>query len=108
VENRLTVAPLVEEFADMSQNYLSAYEDTACPQTTRRPRFEDIQKALEDRWIPRQRQILGAKYPPARCPRDDHSRRLRLKAEHRSPSPMTVESRNPRLSCGCFLKPEPS
>ncbi len=63
VENRLTVAPLVEEFADMSQNYLSAYEDICLPGGNQKTRFEDIQKALEDRWIPRQRQILGSKYP---------------------------------------------
>ncbi len=63
VENRFTVAPLVEEFADVGQNYLNAYEDICLPGGGQRTRFEDIRKELEDRFIPRQRQILGAKYP---------------------------------------------
>ena len=63
VENRMTVAPLVEEFPDVGLNYLAAWQDICLPGATQKTRFEDIQKALEDRWIPRQRQILGAKYP---------------------------------------------
>ncbi|MDQ3000808.1 MAG: extracellular solute-binding protein [Fibrobacterota bacterium] len=63
VENRFTVAPLVEEFTDMGLNYLNAYRDICLPGAGQKTRFEDIQKALEERYIPRQRQILGAKYP---------------------------------------------
>jgi hypothetical protein len=63
VENRFTVSPMVEEFTEMGLNYLGAYEELCLPGATQKTRFEDIQKALEDRYIPRQRQILGAKYP---------------------------------------------
>ena len=37
--------------------------ESSLPGAGQKTRFEDIQKALEDRYIPRQRQILGAKYP---------------------------------------------
>ncbi len=63
VENRFTVAPLIEEYADMGQNYVNAFQEICLPGAGQKTRFEDIQKALEDRYIPRQRQILGAKYP---------------------------------------------
>lgn len=63
VENRFTVAPLVEEFADIGKNYLSAYQDICLPGSGQKTRFEDIRKALEASYIPRQRQILGGKYP---------------------------------------------
>jgi ABC-type glycerol-3-phosphate transport system substrate-binding protein len=63
VENRFTVAPLVEEFADMGRNYLEAYQEICLPGAGQRTKFEDIQKALEDRYVPRQRRILGEKYP---------------------------------------------
>jgi ABC-type glycerol-3-phosphate transport system substrate-binding protein len=63
VENRFTVAPLVEEFADMGRNYLEAYQEICLPGAGQRTKFEDIQKALEERYIPRQRRILGERYP---------------------------------------------
>jgi ABC-type glycerol-3-phosphate transport system substrate-binding protein len=63
VENRFTVAPLVEEFTDIGRNYLNAYQEICLPGGGQKTRYEDIQKALEDTYIPRQRQILGAKYP---------------------------------------------
>lgn len=63
VENRFTVAPLLEEFADVGQNYLNAYQDICLPGAGQKTGFEDIRKALEDRYIPREREILGAKYP---------------------------------------------
>ena len=63
VENRLTVAPLVEEYPEVARNYLAAYEEICLPGPGQKTRYEDVRKALEDRWVPRQRQILGAKYP---------------------------------------------
>lgn len=63
VENRFTLAPLVEEFPEMGRNYLDAFQDLCLPGSGQKTRFEDIQKALEDRYIPRQKQILGPKYP---------------------------------------------
>ncbi|MDB5106037.1 MAG: hypothetical protein JWP91_3726 [Fibrobacteres bacterium] len=63
VENRFTVVPLIEEFTDLGQNYLNAYQEICLPGSGQKTRFEDIQKALEERYIPRQRQILGPKYP---------------------------------------------
>lgn len=63
VENRTTVAPLIEEFPEVGRNYLAAWQDICLPGTNQKTRFEDIQKALEERWIPKQRQILGARYP---------------------------------------------
>jgi ABC-type glycerol-3-phosphate transport system substrate-binding protein len=63
VENRLTTAPLVEEFPEVARNYQEAYEEICLPGPGQKTRYEDVRKALEDRWIPRQRQILGAKYP---------------------------------------------
>jgi ABC-type glycerol-3-phosphate transport system substrate-binding protein len=63
VENRFTVHPLVEEFTDISNNYSEAYQELCLPGSTQKTRFEDIQKALEERYIPRQKQVLGPKYP---------------------------------------------
>ncbi|HKP97224.1 MAG TPA: extracellular solute-binding protein [Fibrobacteria bacterium] len=63
VENRFTVAPLVEEFAEIGRNYLNAYQEICLPGTSQETRFEYIRKILEERFIPRQREILGAKYP---------------------------------------------
>ncbi len=63
VENRFTVVPLVEEFTDISRNYADAYQELCLPGNGQRTRFEDVQKSLEERYIPREKQILGAKYP---------------------------------------------
>ncbi|MEO7425419.1 MAG: extracellular solute-binding protein [Fibrobacteria bacterium] len=63
VENRFTLAPMVEEFSEIGGNYADAYREICLPGDGQKTRFEDIQKTLEDRFIPRQRQILGAKYP---------------------------------------------
>ncbi len=63
VENRLTTAPLVEEYPEVARNYREAYEEICLPGPGQKTRYEDVRKALEDRWIPRQRQILGSKYP---------------------------------------------
>jgi ABC-type glycerol-3-phosphate transport system substrate-binding protein len=63
VENRLTTAPLVAEFPEVARNYQEAYTDICLPGPGQKTRYEDVRKALEDRWVPRQRQILGAKYP---------------------------------------------
>jgi ABC-type glycerol-3-phosphate transport system substrate-binding protein len=63
VENRLTTAPLVEEFPAVARNYQAAYEDICLPGPGQKTRYEDVRKALEERWVPRQRQILGNKYP---------------------------------------------
>lgn len=63
VENRFTVVPLIEEFTDLGANYLAAYGEICMPGALQKTRFEDIRKSLDERYIPRQRQILGAKYP---------------------------------------------
>ena len=63
VENRYTVVPLIEEFTDLGLNYLAAYGEICMPGALQKTRYEDIRKSLEERYIPRQRQILGAKYP---------------------------------------------
>lgn len=63
VENRLTTAPLLEEFPEVARNYREAYEEICLPGPGQKIRYEDVRKALEDRWVPRQRQILGEKYP---------------------------------------------
>jgi hypothetical protein len=63
VENRYTVAPLVEEFTELGKNYLEAYQEICLPGPGQRTGFEEIRKSLEERFIPRQRQLLGAKYP---------------------------------------------
>jgi hypothetical protein len=63
VENRLTTAPLLEEYPEVARNYQEAYEEICLPGPGQKTRYEDVRKALEDRWIPRQRQILGDKYP---------------------------------------------
>lgn len=63
VENRFTVVPLVEEFTELGANYLAAYREICMPGALQKTRHEDIRKSLEDRYIPRQRRILGAKYP---------------------------------------------
>jgi ABC-type glycerol-3-phosphate transport system substrate-binding protein len=63
VENRLTTAPLIEEYPEVARNYQEAHAEICLPGPGQKTRYEDIRKALEDRWIPRQRQILGTKYP---------------------------------------------
>ena len=63
VENHFTVLPMVEEYDDMARNYAEAYRDLCLPGPGQKTKFEDIQRALEERYIPRQRQILGGKYP---------------------------------------------
>lgn len=63
VENRLTTAPLLGEFPEVARNYRDAWEDICLPGPGQKTRYEDVRKALDDRWIPRERQILGAKYP---------------------------------------------
>jgi hypothetical protein len=63
VENRFTVAPLVEEYPEIARNYADAFQELCLPGTRQRTRFEDIQKILEERYVPRQKQLLGAKYP---------------------------------------------
>jgi ABC-type glycerol-3-phosphate transport system substrate-binding protein len=63
VENRLTVPPMVEEYLDISHNYSEAYQAICLPGISQKTRFEDIQTALEERYIPRQKQVLGPKYP---------------------------------------------
>ncbi len=63
VENRLTVPPMVEEYLDISRNYSEAYQAICLPGNSQKTRFEDIQNALEERYIPRQKQVLGPKYP---------------------------------------------
>ena len=63
VENRFTVVPLVEEFADISRNYSEAYQELCLPGGSQKTQFEDLQKTLEARYIPRQKQVLGPKYP---------------------------------------------
>ncbi len=63
VENKITVHPMVEEFTDIAQNYSQAFNDICLPGANQKTRFEDIQKALDERFIPRQKQVLGTKYP---------------------------------------------
>jgi ABC-type glycerol-3-phosphate transport system substrate-binding protein len=63
VENRFTVAPLIEEFPDVGRNYVAAHDEICLPGPGQKTRFDEIQKALEERWVPRERQILGSKYP---------------------------------------------
>ncbi len=63
VENRFTVPPLVEEFPDIARNYSNAYQELCLPGNSQKTGFEDIQNALQERYIPRQKQVLGAKYP---------------------------------------------
>lgn len=63
VENRYTVFPMVEEFPEVAANYEAAFRELCLPGATQRTRFEDIRKALDERFVPRQRQILGDKYP---------------------------------------------
>lgn len=63
VENRLTVAPLLPEFPAVARNYLAAYEDICLPGPGQKTRYEDVLKALEGKWVPEQRRILGAEYP---------------------------------------------
>ena len=63
VENRYTVLPLLEEFPEISRNYQEAFQETCVAGANRKGGFEDIGKILEERYIPRQRVILGAKYP---------------------------------------------
>jgi ABC-type glycerol-3-phosphate transport system substrate-binding protein len=63
VENRYTVAPLLEEAAGVGQNYLAAYESICLPGEGQQSKYEDVRKALEERFVPRQKQILGPKYP---------------------------------------------
>jgi ABC-type glycerol-3-phosphate transport system substrate-binding protein len=65
VENHYTVFPMVEEFPEVAENYAGAFREICLPGNTQKTRFEDIQKALDDRFVPRQRQILGDKYPAA-------------------------------------------
>lgn len=63
VENRFTVLPMVEEYGDVARNYAEAYKEICLPGVTQKTGLTDIQKALEERYVPRQRQILGGKYP---------------------------------------------
>src|SRR5690606_6440615 len=63
VENRFTVHPLVEEFTEVGRNYADAHRDLCLPGGDRKTQYDEIRKALDDRYVPRQRGILGAKYP---------------------------------------------
>lgn len=63
VENRFTVLPMVEEYEEMARNYAEAYRELCLPGVGQRTGFEEIRKALEERYVPRQRRILGGKYP---------------------------------------------
>lgn len=63
VENRLAIHPMVEEFVEVGRNYAEAHREICLPGALQRTGFEDIRKALDDRFVPRQRAILGAKYP---------------------------------------------
>jgi ABC-type glycerol-3-phosphate transport system substrate-binding protein len=63
VENRFTVVPLVEEYDEMARNYADAFKEICLPGGGQRTGFQEIQKVLEERYVPRQRQILGGKYP---------------------------------------------
>lgn len=63
VENRFTVHPLVEEFTGVGRNYTDAYRALCLPGQDRKTRYADMRQALEERYVPRQRRLLGAKYP---------------------------------------------
>lgn len=63
VENRFTVSPMVEEYDEVARNYAEAYREICLPGGGQRTGFQEIQKVLEERYIPRQREILGGKYP---------------------------------------------
>jgi hypothetical protein len=63
VENRFTVLPMLEEYDEVARNYAEAYREICLPGPAQKTSLAEIQKALEERYIPRQRQILGGKYP---------------------------------------------
>ena len=63
VENRFTVPPMLEEYDEVARNYVAAYQELCLPGAEQRTSLQDIQKALQERYVPRQRQILGGKYP---------------------------------------------
>jgi hypothetical protein len=67
VENRYTVFPMVEEFPRVAENYTAAFHELCLPGPHQRTRFEDIQSALEEHFVPKQRQILGDKYPQSKA-----------------------------------------
>lgn len=63
VENKYTTMPLTEDFTELAKNYSDAYQNICLPGSTQKTSFEDIQKALDERYIPRQKQVLGPRYP---------------------------------------------
>lgn len=63
VENRYTVLPMLEEYDEVARNYADAFKEICLPGAAQKTSLAEIQRVLEDRYIPRQRQILGGKYP---------------------------------------------
>jgi hypothetical protein len=63
VENRYTVHPLIEEYDGVARNYAEAFREICLSGSSQKTRLEDIRKALDERFVPRQRRILGDKYP---------------------------------------------
>jgi len=63
VENRYTTLPLIEEYPEVARNYAAAYREICLPGPGQRTALEDVRRALEERFVPQQRRILGGKYP---------------------------------------------
>ncbi len=63
VENRFTVPPLIEEYPEVARNYAAAYREICLPGPGQKTALEDVRRALEERFVPQQRRILGGRYP---------------------------------------------
>ena len=63
VENKYTVVPQIEEYWSMGENYIDAYYDICINGLPGRITKENIQRRLQERYIPRQKKLLGKKYP---------------------------------------------
>jgi ABC-type glycerol-3-phosphate transport system substrate-binding protein len=63
VENRHTIAPLVDAYDAMAGNYVEAWRELCLPGAGRKTDFPHIRRTLEERYAPRQRAILGDRYP---------------------------------------------
>lgn len=63
VENRYNIHPLIEEYDEVARNYAEAFREICLSSSSQKTRLEDIREVLDNRFVPRQRRILGDKYP---------------------------------------------